>query len=182
MFGIKIKNSEWEKVLLILLKDKAEIWRPDVVYQAILTDLSPKEAILFQKQTNSPLLLLGHTYPHFPCLNLPFSLAELEACLAHFFPSYENTFFIWDSAHRILTNKQTNQPLVLTEKEAHLIDFLALQPNHTATVKELLHHVWSYKPDAETHTVESTIHTLRQKLGKHKQHLILSEKDTYHLL
>ena len=182
MFGIKIKNSEWEKVLLTLLKDKAEIWRSDVIYQAILTDLSPKEATLFQKQSKSPLLLLGHTHPHFPCLNLPFSLAELQACLACFFPSYENAFFTWDSAHRILTNKRTNQPILLTEKEARFIDFLALQPNHAATVKELLHHVWAYKPDAETHTVESTIHALRQKLGKHKQYLILSEKDIYRLL
>lgn len=55
------------------------------------------------------------------------------------------------------------QSLSLTEKESALLTYLNHQPQ--AVSRELLlEHVWQYHPDTETHTLETHLYRLRQKL------------------
>ena len=114
-------------------------------------------------------------------LNVPFKLIELENLLANITKKYENDFFIWNSKHRQLKNKKNQKNIPLTEKESNIIDFLSSLPNHEASKEELLKNVWIYTPDTETHTIESTIHTLRQKLGKLADKFIISTQKGYKL-
>lgn len=174
MIGIKLQNNFLEKNLLKLLKGQADIWNPEQTYQAILTDLPTSKAENFPKQI--PLIILG---VH---LKVPFKLPELENLLSQITKNYENKLFLWDSKHRQLENKKNGKRIQLTEKENNLINFLCLAPDHEASKEELLKNVWSYTSDTETHTIESTIHSLRQKLGKSADELIISTKNGYKLV
>lgn len=174
MIGIKIQNNFLEKNLADLLKGQAEIWRQDQVYHAVLTDIPTSKKENFPEQI--PLIILGKN------LNIPFKLSELENLLAKITKNYENKCFLWDSKHRQLKYKKNNKSVQLTEKESCIVDFLCSVPNHEATKEELLKNVWSYTDDTETHTIESTIHSLRQKLGHFADKFIISTPNGYKLI
>ena len=174
MIGIKIQNSFWEKALLKLLAEQAEVWQPQKKYQAVLVGLPASELKAFAGIEKAPLIELGKDLP------IPFKIEALKKILASFAPAYENADFRWDSVHRQLHNKKTHQVIQLTEKEAGLIDFLATCPQKEATQKELLENVWQYKNDTDTHTIETTLYGLNQKLGKNK--IILTTKQGYRLI
>jgi hypothetical protein len=52
----------------------------------------------------------------------------------------------------------------LTEKEVATVQFLRAQPGHIATRAALQQQVWGYAHNADTHTVETHIYRLRQKI------------------
>lgn len=55
------------------------------------------------------------------------------------------------------------QGMALTEKEAAILNFLASQ-NKPVTAEVLLESLWHYHRDAETHTFDTHLYRLRQKL------------------
>ena len=55
------------------------------------------------------------------------------------------------------------QSVTITEKEAALLTYLSNQPE-TVSREVLLERVWRYHPDTETHTLETHLYRLRQKL------------------
>ncbi|MGN0919370.1 MAG: winged helix-turn-helix domain-containing protein [Alphaproteobacteria bacterium] len=167
MIGIKVKNSDWEKALLALLKGRAEIWRPHKSYHLTLKERGGRSA-------EKVLIVSSHSKQS--CLRLPFKIKDLDLLLAQFPVFYENDFFKWDSQHRQLEDKKNNQKIRLTEKEAAIIDFLCLSPRCEASKEELLKQVWNYSGKAETHTVETTICGLKQKLKKSAKLLTSTEK------
>lgn len=173
MIGIKIQNNFLEKNLLKLLNGQAEIWQQNKVYQTILTDIPTVQKENFPAEI--PLVVLG---VH---LNFPFKLSELENLLAKTIKNYENKYFFWDSKHRQLQYKKNKKYIRLTEKESNIVDFLSSIPGHEATKEELLKSVWSYTTDTETHTIESTIHSLRQKLDQFADKFIISTPNGYKL-
>ena len=80
----------------------------------------------------------------------------------------------------MLTCKPTKLQIYLTEKETELITYLIKALPESVSKSELLTEVWNYRPDSETHTVESHIYTLRQKLGeKYSDSLITNTTDGY---
>jgi Transcriptional regulatory protein, C terminal len=52
----------------------------------------------------------------------------------------------------------------LTEKETAILAYLRAAGDRAVSREELLHHVWSYVADVETHTLETHIYRLRQKI------------------
>lgn len=169
MIGIKIKNSDWEKALLVMLKEQAEIWRAHQNYRAVLTD----------KGCSSKYLLVDLGTKCYR-LALPFKISDLYALLGAVPVSYENAFFRWDSVHRQLECKKTKNRIQLTEKEASIVDFLCHAPGYEASKEDLLEQVWNYSGKAETHAVETTVYTLNQKLKKSAK-LLTSTKKGYKL-
>ena len=70
--------------------------------------------------------------------------------------------------------------LKLTEKETKIITYL-LKINKPVSINELQSEVWGYHSDLETHTVETHVYRLREKVIKNSQNknFILSEKKGY---
>ena len=59
---------------------------------------------------------------------------------------------------------KNNLILKLTEKEIDFILFLK-KKNSPQNVDSILHSVWGYSPNLETHTVETHVHRLRKKFS-----------------
>ena len=72
--------------------------------------------------------------------------------------------------------------LKLTEKEVNTIVYLS-KKNAPVTIEELEKNVWQYHSDIETHTVETHIYRLRQKILKtfKDKAFILSKKNGYQI-
>ena len=56
------------------------------------------------------------------------------------------------------------EDIILTEKEVEILVYLHENKGKVVTREELLNHVWSYAKDVETHTLETHIYRLRQKI------------------
>jgi hypothetical protein len=52
----------------------------------------------------------------------------------------------------------------LTDKETEVLLFLFEAISEGVSRETLLHHVWGYSPEAQTHTLETHIYRLRQKI------------------
>ena len=82
----------------------------------------------------------------------------------------------------MLILKSNDKSILLTEKESDLLSFLVQSYPNAMTKEDLLTSVWNYRPDAETHTVESHIYGLRQKLGDKADMLFKSTSAGYLLV
>lgn len=63
-----------------------------------------------------------------------------------------------------LKNSPKSPDIKLTEKEVALIDYLYNNKHRIVARKELLAAVWDYAENVETHTLETHIYRLRQKI------------------
>ncbi len=98
-------------------------------------------------------------------------------------PTFENKHFLFEGAKRLLTNKKTQTEMRLTEKETELISYLIKALPQSVNKTDLLSEVWNYSPDTETHTVETHIYALRQKMGDtYFDSLITNTTDGYLLV
>ena len=70
----------------------------------------------------------------------------------------------------------------LTEKETNILKFLHRAAG-TVSREVLLHEVWGYNPAVSTHTLETHIYRLRQKIEKDPSHaqLLVTESGGYRL-
>lgn len=70
----------------------------------------------------------------------------------------------------------------LTEKETNILKFLQ-RSGDTVSREVLLHEVWGYNPSVTTHTLETHIYRLRQKIEKDpaKVEILVTESSGYRL-
>ncbi len=59
---------------------------------------------------------------------------------------------------------QGGQEVILTEKEIEILVYLYENKDSVISREELLERVWNYAKDVETHTLETHIYRLRQKI------------------
>lgn len=86
--------------------------------------------------------------------------------------------FYFSKGHKTLTHKENGIVIPLTEKEADLLKFLYDKRGVAVGKKELLGEVWGYAPRVTTHTLETHIYRLRQKIiDVEKSPLILTSED-----
>tara|TARA_Y100000816_G_scaffold271233_1_gene235627 strand:+ start:65 stop:697 length:633 start_codon:yes stop_codon:yes gene_type:complete len=113
-----------------------------------------------KKMSNNPFELV---------LKLPINLVQFNKTVVELCKKYEfnkNSLiqikgYILDKNERIL--KKNKISLKITEKETHFIEML----NHygkSLSKEYILKNIWSYSSDADTHTVETHIYRLRQKI------------------
>ena len=170
MIGIKVQNLVWQEALLALFDKKAEIFRENHSYRVILTDN-------IQENTSTPTIHLGKD------IMLPCTFEALNDKINHLKENiYENEKFKWYPKTRQLLCKTTNHLILMTEKEAEIISFLASCPKKTASRQELLSAVWHYQDDIHTHTLESHIYTLKQKLTLNQDEFIITKDGKYSLI
>ncbi len=189
MIGIITKNCVYQKLLTDALKPYNPILteEPSPQMDLIILSYSQKETEdFFRVFQNHPVILLGSHHDDADIeLPLPCQLTELYQCIDKIMdqmkqaPSFENAFFSFQGQYRQILNKQTNEIIHLTEKENNLIIYLVKNQHKIISKEELLTAVWNYRPDTETHTVESHIYTLRQKLGETANQFIQNTTNGY---
>ena len=115
---------------------------------------------LLHTEDRLALAYAGQAVP-LPC---PIAPQALIAALA---PPHRTTIaldhgWVFDATARCLLREAASYPL--TEKESLLLGML-LAASPAATARDaLLKHIWAYEADIETHTLETHIYRLRQKL------------------
>lgn len=75
---------------------------------------------------------------------------------------------------KIIENKITNIKQHLTEKESNLLKFIYQNKNSKISKKELLTNIWGINKNIETHTLETHLYRLKQKLYKIEPNLNFS--------
>jgi DNA-binding response OmpR family regulator len=95
-------------------------------------------------------------------------LARLQAQLRLFNTSEDAVFTIgpytFRPAAKLLIGADKKQRLLLTPKEVELLKFLYRNASRAVSRQELLNQVWGYNAGVTTHTLETHIHRLRQKI------------------
>ena len=75
--------------------------------------------------------------------------------------------FLFDPSLRSLT--KNGQEIILTERENKLLLHLARLGANGARREELLRDVWAYQDGVDTHTIETHIYRLRQKIEENAE-------------
>lgn len=121
----------------------------------------------------------------------PFKLAEFLDALQAGINRFENssdgylTFNNYElhPAGKEILNLRNNELIKLTEKEVSIIKYLYKSRERIVSKNELLQEVWGYSPDASTHTIETHIYRLRQKVEHEnpEDQLIITNEGGYKL-
>ncbi len=114
-------------------------------------------------------------------------LNELNSCINLFSNSKSghlsfNNYIVMPMNKEII-NKRNNEVTKLTEKEVAILKYLYKNKDRLISKNELLQEVWGYAPDVSTHTIETHIYRLRQKVEKDNEdaQLILTVEGGYQL-
>jgi DNA-binding response OmpR family regulator len=102
----------------------------------------------------------------------PFRLAELLARLRAQLRTFENSEdavfsigpYVFRPAAKLLQDPARNRKIRLTEKEAAILKFLYRAGARPVARQILLNEVWGYNSNVTTHTLETHIYRLRQKI------------------
>ncbi len=102
----------------------------------------------------------------------PFRLAELMARLRAQIRIFENSEdavfaigpYVFRPSAKLLQEQQRNRRIRLTEKEAAILKFLYRAGTKPVARQILLNEVWGYNAAVTTHTLETHIYRLRQKI------------------
>jgi DNA-binding response OmpR family regulator len=114
-------------------------------------------------------------------------LARLRAQLRLFDGSEEAVFsvgpYTFRPAKKTLQDPARNRRIRLTDKESAILKFLYRSDARPVGRDILLHEVWGYNPAVTTHTLETHIYRLRQKLEVNPASpaLLLTEQGGYRL-
>ncbi|MBX9786064.1 MAG: winged helix-turn-helix domain-containing protein [Alphaproteobacteria bacterium] len=146
----------------------------NIVLQQALRELLPQAGILLakdEKEAEAILYTSPYTGGGLPSLDFdtfprPFKLSDLLGRLKNLPYSQAITFsdFVLNLREKALFNPKTQQEQRLTEKECQLLRLFCLNKGQDLSKEKLMREVWGYHPDAETHTLETHIYRLRQKL------------------
>lgn len=93
-----------------------------------------------------------------------------------------NRYILYPARKEIL-NCRNNETTKLTEKEVAVIKYLYKNKDRIIGKNDLMQEVWGYAADADTHTVETHIYRLRQKVEQDdaSAQLILTSDGGYQL-
>jgi DNA-binding response OmpR family regulator len=186
-----------------LEKSKTEL--PDLIILDVgLPDLDGREVCRLMRKANvrCPVIMLtGHDGEADEILGLeagandyvtkPFKFAILLARLraqARIHTQSEDAVFkigpyTFRPSAKLLTGTN-NTKVRLTEKETSILKFLYRAGDKVVGREVLLHEVWGYNPAVTTHTLETHIYRLRQKIENDPTHakLLVTESGGYRLV
>lgn len=87
---------------------------------------------------------------------------------------YLMSHIIFSPSKKTISNLETNKIQHLTEKENNLLIYFYNKKNIEISKKELLIDIWGVSNEVNTHTLETHIYRLKQKLQKIDKHLSYS--------
>ena len=117
----------------------------------------------------------------------PVLLARIRAQLRQHEQSEDATFaigpYIFKPSAKVLTTED-GKKIRLTEKETNILKFLHRSPEGVVPREQLLHEVWGYNAGVTTHTLETHIYRLRQKIEPDPSlaRLLVTESGGYKLV
>ena len=121
----------------------------------------------------------------------PFRLAVLLARIRRQLSSFENSEdavfpigpYVFRPAAKLLEERTKNKRIRLTEKEASILKYLYRAGKKAIARQVLLNEVWGYNAAVTTHTLETHIYRLRQKIEPDPANakLLLTETGGYRL-
>jgi len=87
-------------------------------------------------------------------------------------------------AAKILTDPDTSKKVRLTEKETAILKYLFRAGDNVIGREELLNEVWGYNSGVTTHTLETHVYRLRQKIERNPSHavILVTEPGGYRLV
>ena len=89
--------------------------------------------------------------------------------------------YILYPSQKEIVNTATDKACKLTEKEVSIIKYLYKNAEKYVAKQDLLKEVWGYADDATTHTVETHIYRLRQKIESGDEQFIETSEGGYRL-
>lgn len=99
---------------------------------------------------------------------LPVLLARLRAHLRQHEASEDAVFtvnrFVFRPGAKLLVDEAANKKVHLTDKETSILRYLYRAGRRPVSRETLLNEVWGYNPGVTTHTLETHIYRLRQKI------------------
>ncbi|MBQ8251724.1 MAG: helix-turn-helix domain-containing protein [Alphaproteobacteria bacterium] len=192
MITVLSKNQLYSSALCDALKEfNAAVYKNDGNYGDVLVVALEQEDVntLLKETISCPVLLIGTTHEEADVeISSPCYLYELKSLIKdllnkkEFAPVFENKRFLFEGAKRRLYDKKSKKDYYLTEKETDLIVFLVKALPEGASKMDLLTSVWKYRPDIETHTVESHVYALRQKIGEDVAEMLLKNTPDGYIL
>jgi hypothetical protein len=86
-----------------------------------------------------------------------------------------------ESLEMVMIDDTKKAPLLLTEKERDILCFLGARPNMSIAHEMLLREIWAYKDGIDTHTLQTHIYRIRQKIEQDSSNprLIVTDEDGY---
>lgn len=149
------------------------------------TALQQKVPVFFLTSEDEAGVAVNHIF------SKPFHLSalidDLRGCINRFENSSDgflrfNCYELRPISKEII-NLNNGKIIKLTEKEVAVIKYLYKTKDHIVSKNELLQEVWGYSPEVSTHTIETHIYRLRQKVeqGDEESLLILTEEGGYKL-
>ena len=86
-------------------------------------------------------------------------------------------------AVKILERENDHKRIRLTEKETNILKFLYRERDSSVSRETLLHEVWGYNAGVTTHTLETHIYRLRQKIEENpsEAQILLTDEGGYRL-
>jgi len=181
----------------------------EAIYDLIILDVGLPDTdgrelcrVMRKQGVKSPILMLtGHDTDADTILGLdagandyvtkpfkfPVLLARIRAQLRQHEQSEDAVFtlgpYTFKPAMKLLTTED-NRKIRLTEKETNILKFLYRSNDGVVPRDVLLHEVWGYNAGVTTHTLETHIYRLRQKIEPDPSHarLLVTESGGYRLV
>ena len=161
----------------------------------ILDTLSEKMKDLQIKMNRIPIVLLlpqggeADSFDNVRVINKPIVLENLLDALHSMVNIFANNDVIkfnqycLNSGSKEITNFRNGEVVKLTEREISIIKYLYKAQGEIVSKAELLSEVWGYSSEASTHTVETHIYRLRQKVEHDNKEfqIIVTEDNGYKL-
>ena len=152
---------------------------------ALKTALQQKVPVFFLTSEDEAGVAVNHIF------SKPFHLSalidDLRGCINRFENSSDgflrfNCYELRPISKEII-NLNNDKIIKQTEKEVAVIKYLYKTKDHIVSKNELLQEVWGYSPEVSTHTIETHIYRLRQKVehDNPEAQLILTEDGGYKL-
>ena len=122
----------------------------------------------------------------------PFKIGVLMARLRAHIRQHEQSEFVvfrigpytFQPGAKLLLDNETNKKVRLTDKETAIIKFLHLCNGRAVSRDVLLGEIWGYNADLTTHTLETHVYRLRQKIERDPSRvkILVTESNGYRLV
>ncbi|MBI3441859.1 MAG: winged helix-turn-helix domain-containing protein [Proteobacteria bacterium] len=79
--------------------------------------------------------------------------------------------------------RSSGESIALTDREVDILAYLARRAGRPVSREDLLKNVWQYQDGVDTHTLETHVYRLRQKIEQHAEepHILLTTEGGYSL-